>query len=68
VQNYDGVNLLGQPDNFRGDRLPFTPTWSANINADYRFSGLGNVIATADTIGRYAGRPATYGVTVGFKM
>lgn len=27
-----------------------------------------NVVTTADTIGRYAGRPATYGVSVGYKF
>jgi iron complex outermembrane receptor protein len=37
IQDYTGINYLGQPNfNSAGDPLPFTPTWSASVNADYR--------------------------------
>jgi iron complex outermembrane recepter protein len=37
VQSYTGIDVLGNTENFAGDRLPFTPAWSGRINADYRF-------------------------------
>jgi iron complex outermembrane recepter protein len=36
VQNYVCVNLLGFPDDFEGDELPFTPKWSTSVNVDCR--------------------------------
>ncbi|WP_068084325.1 TonB-dependent receptor [Novosphingobium rosa] len=36
VLEYQGVNVLGQSDQFRGDPLPFTPQWSGSFNLDYR--------------------------------
>jgi outer membrane receptor protein involved in Fe transport len=38
--------------------------WGKNITSEYYWT---NVVAGQDTIVRYAARPATYGVTVGFK-
>lgn len=148
IQEYTGIDVLGNTANFAGQSLPFTPTWSGRVNAEYRhvlpngaapFAGLSvsgqtssttvpggnyvtipassvnrvypgdtypfetnsyavidaqlgyeatdgrwkvmlwgknltnkyywtNVVASNDAIGRYAGRPATYGITVGFKI
>lgn len=39
--------------------------WGKNITNKYYWT---NVVAGQDTIVRYAGRPATYGVTAGFKF
>jgi outer membrane receptor protein involved in Fe transport len=36
VQRYDGLNVIGATDNFRGDPLPFTPKWSGSLNVDYK--------------------------------
>jgi outer membrane receptor protein involved in Fe transport len=36
IQDYTGINVLAQQENFAGERLPFTPLWSGRINADYR--------------------------------
>jgi outer membrane receptor protein involved in Fe transport len=151
VKNYQGFDLLGFTNDFRGDDLPFTPRWSGVVNVDYRtpvhsggslFAGFSvnarsgsdatlgggriafpspaiepatavkdgvaypysmkgyttvdarlgfeaedrswkvmvwgknifneyywtNVIAGNDTAARFAGRPATYGITFGFKV
>lgn len=38
VQSYTGIDVLGNTENFAGDRLPFTPSWSGRVNADYRFA------------------------------
>jgi iron complex outermembrane recepter protein len=39
IQEYTGVNYLGQPNfNSAGDPLPFTPEWSTSLNVDYRLS------------------------------
>ena len=37
IQKYAGFNVLGQVENFAGERLPFTPKWSYGVNADYRY-------------------------------
>jgi iron complex outermembrane receptor protein len=39
--------------------------WGKNITNTYYWN---NVVAATDTIGRYAGMPATYGVSVGYKF
>jgi iron complex outermembrane receptor protein len=39
--------------------------WGKNITNSYY---LTNVVTATDTIGRYTGMPATYGVSLGFKM
>ena len=39
--------------------------WGKNITNEYYWN---NVVAGQDTVVRYAGRPATYGVTVGFNF
>lgn len=39
--------------------------WGKNVTNKYYWT---NVIPAVDVAGRYAGRPATYGVTFGFKM
>lgn len=39
--------------------------WAKNLLNEYY---LTNVIASSDTTARFAGRPATYGVTIGFKV
>lgn len=39
IVEYTGINYLGQPNfNSAGDPLPFTPTWSASLNVDYRLT------------------------------
>ncbi|MFW2854541.1 TonB-dependent receptor [Sphingomonas sp. TX0543] len=38
--------------------------WGKNVLNEYYWN---NVVAAFDTIGRYAGKPATYGVSVGFR-
>jgi len=38
--------------------------WGKNVFDTYYWD---NVFAQSDVVVRYAGRPATYGVTVGFK-
>jgi outer membrane receptor protein involved in Fe transport len=38
VTNYTGVNLIGQTENFAGDVLPFTPTWSGVLDGEFRFT------------------------------
>jgi iron complex outermembrane recepter protein len=38
--------------------------WGKNVGNEYYWN---NVVAAFDTIGRYAGKPATYGVSVSFK-
>lgn len=35
-------NVLGLPDSFVGDDLPFTPKWSGVLNLDYRLNGDGS--------------------------
>jgi outer membrane receptor protein involved in Fe transport len=37
IQNYTGINVLAQKENFAGEALPFTPLWSGRIDAEYRF-------------------------------
>jgi len=39
--------------------------WGKNIANKYYWT---NVISSADSAARFAGAPATYGVTIGFKM
>lgn len=39
--------------------------WGKNITNSYY---INNVVTATDTIGRYTGMPATYGVSLGFKM
>ncbi len=39
--------------------------WGKNVFDKYYWT---NVIASADSVARFAGRPATYGITVGFKI
>jgi iron complex outermembrane receptor protein len=39
--------------------------WGKNITNTYYYT---NVVAATDTIGRYTGLPATYGVSVGYKF
>lgn len=141
IQREENINLFGQPDNFAGDALPYTPEWAYSLGIEYghpvgdgevyvgasmhgqskQDSNLGasrlvlpespfnasvvdspfviegydlidlragykgenwrvgvwaknvadkyyytSVIAGSDTYSRLAGKPATYGVTVGF--
>jgi iron complex outermembrane recepter protein len=35
IERYTGINILGETQNFAGDVLPFTPTWSVGLNGDY---------------------------------
>jgi outer membrane receptor protein involved in Fe transport len=39
--------------------------WAKNVTNKYYWT---NVIPASDVAGRFAGRPATYGVTLGFKI
>jgi len=39
--------------------------WAKNLLSKYYWT---NVVTTSDASARFAGRPATYGVTVGFTM
>ncbi|MDB6086190.1 MAG: TonB-dependent receptor [Gammaproteobacteria bacterium] len=36
IQEYSGINVLVQTQNFAGYRLPFTPAWSYSLNAEYK--------------------------------
>jgi iron complex outermembrane recepter protein len=37
IQDYTGINVLGEKENFAGESLPFTPLWSGRLDAEYRF-------------------------------
>lgn len=37
IQDYTGINVLAQKENFSGEALPFTPLWSGRLDAEYRF-------------------------------
>jgi iron complex outermembrane recepter protein len=37
IQDYTGINVLGNPENFAGESLPFTPLWSGRLDAEYKF-------------------------------
>ena len=37
IQDYTGINVLGDKENFAGEALPFTPLWSGRLDAEYRF-------------------------------
>jgi outer membrane receptor protein involved in Fe transport len=36
IQDYVGTNIIGQPENFAGNPLPFAPKWSYRLDAEYR--------------------------------
>lgn len=37
VTSYSGINALGVEENFQGDPLPYTPAFSGELDAEYRF-------------------------------
>lgn len=37
IQDYTGINVLGDKQDFAGQSLPFTPLWSGRLDAEYRF-------------------------------
>ena len=37
VISYSGINTLGLAQNFRGEPLPYTPAFSGELDAEYRF-------------------------------
>lgn len=54
ITEYTGANILGITDNFKGDRLPFSPELSYNLEAEYRLplSNGGALIVAADVYGQ----------------
>jgi outer membrane receptor protein involved in Fe transport len=42
IQEYTGVNILAETENFAGSRLPFTPLWAGRVDATYRFFTFSN--------------------------
>ena len=39
ITDYNGTNVLGQQQDFAGDRLPYAPKFNYALNVDYNFKG-----------------------------
>lgn len=39
VQDYTGTTVLGLQQNLAGSRIPYTPTWQGQLDAEYRWTG-----------------------------
>lgn len=61
IKEYAGYNTIGELDDFKGDRLIFTPKWNASLNADYRLDMPGGQPFFGLTVSAHSSQDAAVG-------